>query len=289
MTGAVIVGVDGSAVANDALRFAADEAERRGARLVIAHAGAARTSGEPADELRTSGGDLPTESVEIATAGHPDLPCETVVRSGDPARVLIELSADADLVVVGTHRTGRTQGFVLGSMSQQVAGQARCPVVAVSGPAPSATGPVVLGASGSVGGLAALRFACEEARRRGTIVHCLRAIDESTVPAHGLHAGREIAEQTIEYLSGVAAVEYPGVPFVGELCLSGPFGALEDAAREASLVVLGTRQLDGEVLPHLGPIGSWLLHQTRCPLVIVNQAEHRRPPRRTADFAGARS
>lgn len=289
MTGTVVVGVDGSPVANDALRFAADEAERRCASLVIAHAGAERTSGEPTYELRASGAELPTESVEIATAGHPGLSCETVVRSGDPARLLIELSADAELVVVGTHRTGRTHGFVLGSVSQQVAGQARCPVVAVSGPVPPATGPIVLGASGSVGGLAALRFACEEARRRGTIVHCLRAIDESTVPAHGLHAAREIAEQTLEYLSGVAAVEYPGVPFVGKLCLSGPFGALEDAAREAALVVLGTRQLDGEVLPHLGPIGTWLLHQTRCPLVIVNQADPRRPPRPAVEFATARS
>ena len=289
MTGVVVVGVDGSAVANDALRFAADEAERRGGSLVIAHAGAERPSDDSVYELRAGADELPTESIEIARAGHPDLPCRTVVRSGDPARLLIELSADADLLVVGTHRTGRVRGFVLGSVSQQVAGQAHCPIVAVSGPVASASGPIVLGASGSVGGLAALRFACEEARRRGTLVHCLRAIDESVAPAHGLRAAREIAEQTLEYLSGVAAVEYPGVPFVGDLCLSGPFGALEDAAREASLVVLGTRQLAGETLPHLGPIGSWLLHQTRCPLVIVNQATRRRPGHLTAELAASSS
>ena len=292
MTGVVVVGVDGSAVANDALRFAADEAERCSATLVIAHAGQEpdwSPDEPPAYELRASAEELPTESVEIVRAGHHDLPCETVVRSADPARLLIELSTGAELVVVGTHRAGRTKGFVLGSVSQQVAGQAHCPVAAVSGPAPEATGPILLGASGSVGGLAALRFACDEAQRRDAIVHCLRAIDESTVPAHGLHAAREVAEQTLEYLGGVAAVEYPGVPFVGQLCLSGPFGALEDAARDAALVVLGTRQLDGETLPHLGPIGSWLLHQTGCPLVIVNQAARRRPARRSAELAGTRS
>jgi nucleotide-binding universal stress UspA family protein len=292
MTGTVVVGVDGSAVAYDALRFAADEAARRSARLVIAHAGPEpgwSPEEPPAYELRASATDLPTESTEIATAAHPDLPCETVVRSDDPARLLIELSANADLVVVGTHRTGRTAGFVLGSVSQRVAGQAHCPVVAVSGAAPLELGPILLGASGSVGGLAALRFACAEARLRGVGVHCLRAITESAVPAHGMRAAQEVAEQTLEYLGGVAAFEYPDVPFVGELCLGGPFGALEDAARDSALVVLGTRQLAGEMLPHLGPIGSWLLHQTRCPLVIVNQAARRRQRRPASQLAVTRS
>jgi nucleotide-binding universal stress UspA family protein len=54
---------------------------------------------------------------------------EQRVEPGSPAKVLIDLSDDADLVVVGGRGRGGFSGLRLGSVSQQVTQHARCPVV----------------------------------------------------------------------------------------------------------------------------------------------------------------
>lgn len=55
----------------------------------------------------------------------------TRIVQGTPARVLLDASADADLLVVGRRGHGEFAEALLGSVSQHCVHHARCPVVIV--------------------------------------------------------------------------------------------------------------------------------------------------------------
>ena len=61
----------------------------------------------------------------------PPVVVQPLVKQGNPAKVLIDQSADADLLVVGTRGHGGFRGLVLGSVSQHVAAYATCSVAVV--------------------------------------------------------------------------------------------------------------------------------------------------------------
>ncbi len=135
----VVVGVDGSEGAREAVRWAVGEAERRHAPLVVLHgwsppavAGATFPSAYPPAEAWEAGARLLVDA-EVARARDqaPTLAVEghTVCASG--AGAMLDASSAAAVLVVGTRGRGRLAGALLGSTSQQVARHARCSVVVV--------------------------------------------------------------------------------------------------------------------------------------------------------------
>jgi nucleotide-binding universal stress UspA family protein len=140
----IVVGVDGSDGARDALRFALEEARLRGARVHVVAAwqvpvaayGGALVSPDSAlvDQLAAEA----RSAVERALAGAGDLAADAdvdiVVREGAPAQVLLEESDDADLLVLGSRGLGGFRSLLLGSVSQHCAHHAPCPVVIVRHP-----------------------------------------------------------------------------------------------------------------------------------------------------------
>jgi nucleotide-binding universal stress UspA family protein len=136
----IVVGVDGSESAQNALRFALDEARLRGAavRAVAAwHVPATAFGGAyvpPADGLIDELEASARKTLERAltdTGDHADVEVEPVVREGAPARVLLDEASDADLLVIGSRGLGGFRGLLLGSVGQQCAQHAPCPVVVV--------------------------------------------------------------------------------------------------------------------------------------------------------------
>jgi nucleotide-binding universal stress UspA family protein len=135
----IVVGVDGSPSSKAALRWALAQARRTGARVQ------AVTSWEfpayygmgavlPYEDFAATAGKILSESVQEALeADAPGvLVLETVVH-GHPAQTLIDMSAHAALLVVGSRGHGAFTGTLLGSVSQRCAQHAHCPVVVVRG------------------------------------------------------------------------------------------------------------------------------------------------------------
>jgi nucleotide-binding universal stress UspA family protein len=136
------VGVDGSGHSQRALEWAVNEAAIRHAPLTVLAVHQVAVSGwtrnpiiYPADQpetekLRQAAQEATRKAVD--QAGEPG-PASVTVRavSGLPARELIDASADADLVVVGSRGGGGFAKLLLGSVSSQVAHHARCPVVVI--------------------------------------------------------------------------------------------------------------------------------------------------------------
>jgi nucleotide-binding universal stress UspA family protein len=82
------------------------------------------------DESQRTAEDL-VKLIKEELGEDPPVVVQPRVKEGNPAKVLIEQSEDADLLVVGTRGNGGFRGLVLGSVSQHVAGYAKCPVAVV--------------------------------------------------------------------------------------------------------------------------------------------------------------
>ncbi len=134
----VLVGVDGSSHSDHALSWACRRAEICGDAVRAVCTWSLGASGEDwalqpgvkAEGQRRAERVL-REAVERVRGDHPAVKVETAVVEGPPARVLVEMSADADLLVVGTRGLGGFSGLLLGSVSQQCVHHARCPVTVV--------------------------------------------------------------------------------------------------------------------------------------------------------------
>jgi nucleotide-binding universal stress UspA family protein len=136
----IVVGVDGSPGSRKALTWAAAEAGDHGADLVVVNvwehtllppAGSVSVSEKYVpDPSQTTAEEL-VQVIKEELGEQPPLLVQPRVKQGSPAKVLIDESADAELLVVGTRGHGGFSGLVLGSVSQHVAAYARCPVTVV--------------------------------------------------------------------------------------------------------------------------------------------------------------
>jgi nucleotide-binding universal stress UspA family protein len=145
----IVVGIDGSDGARAALSWAVEEARMRHAALRVVHAWTLTPILVPAAAFGSIGGAFPApqddavfedenrELLDAAVAavldGQRDVPVNKVLVRGSPVPALLEAAEDADLLIVGSRGLGGFGGLLLGSVSDQVAHHARCPVVIVRG------------------------------------------------------------------------------------------------------------------------------------------------------------
>jgi nucleotide-binding universal stress UspA family protein len=143
----IVVGVDGSGHSLQALRWGARLAAMFGARLDAMTAwefpaaygwSAVPSDWDPAQDMRR----VLEDSVLAVFGDHPPAGLRREVREGGAAKVLLDASQGAIMLVVGSRGHGGFAGLLLGSVSANVAEHASCPVLVIHGdqaepPAPS--------------------------------------------------------------------------------------------------------------------------------------------------------
>jgi nucleotide-binding universal stress UspA family protein len=135
----IVVGIDGSPAAQRALAWAVSEVDRR--REPTSVQAITTWQWDPVDEPesvavrpldpRDAAERVLTHAIAVARAASPHVPIAGEVLEGDPATTLVQASAGADMLVLGSH--GHSEAFhaVLGSVADACVRGVTCPVVVI--------------------------------------------------------------------------------------------------------------------------------------------------------------
>jgi nucleotide-binding universal stress UspA family protein len=194
---------------------------------------------------------------------------------GAGAERLVELSAHAELVVVGSRGMGALARTVVGSVAGYTAAHAHCPVVVVRGPGPIPVprhhGVVVLGVTDHTPD-AAIEFAFGEAAARGAELVAVHA-GHVRVAAWGtamplipdVEAAARTAEEDLLQRLKPWRDGHPAVAVRAHFLTAPPKDALLDLSGQASVVVVGGARGSGG----LGSVTRALLHHGAGPVAVV--------------------
>jgi nucleotide-binding universal stress UspA family protein len=280
----IIVGVDGSPGSDAALRWAAHEAQRHGAELMVLHAYergqyATRTPFDDAygRDLHRIAEAIVDSGVDEARTIAPTLRVRGEAASGGAAACLIRATKSGAMVVVGSRGRGGFAGLLLGSVSQHVAAHATGSVVVVRDRADRADGPVVVGVDQGEDSDHALAVAFEEAALRGARLVALHAYlpavntwgvelppDEEDTQVRRTTESERLAAIVVPWREKFPTVQVEAVVVEGQAAAS-----VIEASGAAQLVVVGTRGHGGFAGLLLGSVGLHLVHHAGCPVMIV--------------------
>ncbi|MGX6607722.1 universal stress protein [Micromonosporaceae bacterium Da 78-11] len=274
-TSGVVVGVNGSTTSIAALRWAAVEAQLRGADLHVVVAHRWRIPGKSftsrSDLLRTTSERVKAilgAAVRQARTAAPEVRVRGVAVVGDPVPVLLEAAANADLLVVGGRGHG-TPEPLLGTVTGQVAAYAPCSVAVVRDGWSADRNTIVVGIDDSPTVSATVGTAFEEAalRRSATLL----SVTAYTAPLPGSDLG--VAEAGLYRRLGDELApwrdKYPQIPVACEVVNGSPGTVLVEDSQRAGLLVVGAgsrQDFDGL---RLGPVRLHLLHHAGCPVLIA--------------------
>ncbi|MDG6110121.1 universal stress protein [Dactylosporangium aurantiacum] len=280
---AIVVGVDGAQTSLDAVRWAAAEAGRHDAPLRVVLAYHWRTpltafapSAALAGAARRVATDVVDGAVREARRAVPGVTVDGTATIGRPAPALLQEAAGAAMLVVGSHAHHAVTGALLGSISQQVAMHACCPVAVVRGRADPG-GAVLVGVDGAPTAAHVTRAAFAEARSRGCDLLAVRAVETPMAPCtvgmpplmYDTAAVRRSLTQEATRLVASVGEDYPDVRWE----LHGVDGdATEVLVRRthgAQLAVVGSRGHGGFAGLLLGSVCLHLLHRSQCPVLVA--------------------
>lgn len=295
MTHRVTVGLDGSPESRAAAEWAAGEALSRGVALRLVHAEEYPTTAAvpmATEEVQQRWADaLLSEVAGTLRDRHAGLEVTTLRRGGHPSAALALEGAEADMLVLGSRGLGPVAGFLIGSVGMATIAATEQPVVLVRAPAsaraddapqtapddsrPAGSRGVVVGVDIYESCDAVLRFAFDEAARRGC---ALTAVHGWTMPSALLYpvldpaVRADLTAQVAGSLSDVLLShrqQHPSVDVTEKPVLGSAAGQLTAAAEGADLVVVGRRIRRGALGSHIGHVAHAVMHHASAPVAVV--------------------
>ena len=265
VAGSIVVAVDGSDHSARAVRWAAEQAFLEHRRLVAVSVG--DDAGVRADDALAAAREL-----------HPDLSLQGAAVPGDPRQVLIDLSADAHLLVIGSRGRGALQSMLLGSVSAAVSAHATCPVVVCRPTNEHAQEGVLVGADATRESLPVIEFAYRQAALRDrplTVLHCFWDA-MAAVAQYRQASGKEADAPELEDLRAVLsesvaglAEQYPDVP----VTLTLEHGLVDEALSPRhdgwDLVVVGRHPMTSLARVLTGSVSTAVVERSHSPVAVV--------------------
>jgi nucleotide-binding universal stress UspA family protein len=302
----VVVGVDGSPGSRAALVQALIAAVQRGAdlevvstyrvdlydvggaRFAVPDIAAARDDQEA--RARAMVAEVVDELAATYAPGIRDIEITFFVSSGPPAQALLDRSAGAALLVVGSRGRGAVRSALLGSVALHCAMQAACPVLVVHRARADLTAPprVLVGVDGSDGSRAALTMAVDEAVRTGGEVEALASyatadywtdLASITIPSEEqIRSDLELRTRRLveDVVSSLGEARRPPVRVT---VAEGPASdVLVRHAQEADLLVVGSHGRGAFRGLLLGSIALHCAMHAPGAVMVVHAPRHRTSP-----------
>lgn len=282
---AILVGVDGSNASYKATWWAANYAKHAGLTLQIVCAYSLPSYAAVSfDATYTAMGDdnaAHSDAQEIlskakAIADEQGVEAATLIVTGDPASVFVELSRNYNLIVIGNRGKGGLAERLLGTTSSSLPAYAYCPIVVV--PFTDDDGNlmhlsntitrVAVGADESKWGLKALEIAADFAASWGAELDVISAAPEvkgTEDDANVLDAYREDLETRVKPLQEA----HPGLTIHTSLVPGSAASALTKASHDHDVVVVGSRGRGGFTGLLLGSTSQTLLQHSVGPVYVV--------------------
>ncbi|OBH94871.1 universal stress protein [Mycobacterium sp. E2733] len=290
--GAILVGVDGSAAALGAVRWAARDAALRNAPLALVHVVDAPVPGwfqvTPRTDFRQwhakRARKFIRSAIRVAEQSVGDLgrvKVESKVLFSAAVPALVALSSVVEMVVLGSHGHGGALAHrPIGSVTSGLVYHAHSPVAVIRDEQAqfrrAAGAPVLVGIDGSPASEAATAIAFEQALRRGVRLVALHAWDDPRVAASrtlfqdAKWDARLSAEEEVlaERLAGWHD-RYPDVGVRRRIEIGEPVRWLLEASEQAQLLVVGNHGRGAFAGKVLGSVGASVVNRAKIPVIVA--------------------
>jgi nucleotide-binding universal stress UspA family protein len=284
--GTIVVGVDGSESSLRALTWAVAQAVSEGRSLTLVHAihavtpaymdAAAVYPQEARDALRADGQQVLAAAHAEVEHRAPGLEVHEIIRFEDPRELLLELSKEAALIVLGSRGRGKLRSLLLGSVGVALVRHAHCPVV-IHRPGNPGTvrNGILVGADASEESRVVLEFAFREASLRGlplTVVHCFWDVQAGDLGGYMVPEASFDPETEKMLLSESMAgmgEKYPDVAVTSSVARGQAHEVLIRLTERMDLVVVGAHQSGPVARMLFGSVSVAVVEHASCPVAVV--------------------